>query len=62
MMMMTSTHLRICFQASASSLKLINSSTKKLNLRNLVVMMMMMTMIMMMITTMMMKTNMVTVI
>ena len=60
MMMMTSMHLRICFEASASSLKLINSSTKKLNLRNLMVMMMMMTMIM--ITTMMMKTNMVTVI
>ena len=60
MMMMTSMHLRICFQASASSLKLINSSTKKLNLRNLMVMMMMMMMIM--ITTMMMKTNMVTVI
>ena len=59
MMMMTSMHLRICFQASASSLKLINSSTKKLNLRNLMVMMMMM---MIMITTMMMKTNMVTVI
>ena len=60
MMMMTSMHLRICFEASASSLKLINSSTKKLNLRNLMVMMMMMMMIM--ITTMMMKTNMVTVI
>ena len=59
MMMMTSMHLRICFEASASSLKLINSSTKKLNLRNLMVMMMMM---MIMITTMMMKTNMVTVI
>ena len=61
MMMMTSMHLRICFEASASSLKLINSSTKKLNLRNLVVMMMMMV-TMIVITTMMMKTNMVTVV